>query len=443
MTVTTLRMVGHQALFGWLHFVLALPSIYLLLGLPLVMREHGWSGTDIGLFQLAGLPAVLKFLLAAPVERWRLGGSHYRGWAMLLSLVLAVTLAVIAGMEGGLGNRGGLFALALLAGLLATWADIPVNALAIKLLPERERLRAGAIRSAALFLAAILGGGVMLVVHGRWGWSAPFLLMAAALVVGVILLAVLSEAPEANKESAIESMEQDGWRGYFTQPGAKRWTCLLLTGFPFIGAAWLYLKPLMLDQGMPAEQVAWWVGVGGGVLGVLASVLGGRVARHLGPGRAMPLFTGFSLCAMVVLTMMVWSGVGTAVLLLGAALVAVAMGAVSSLLFGLMMYFTRPRRRAADYGLQASLFVMTRLMVPIAAGMLLDRFGYGGMLFGLTLAALGVWGLAVDSRRMLVRLTEPALRGEVSRGSDAGATTRQMMAPGVAPVSGERGYQAK
>lgn len=442
MTVTSLRMLGYQALFGWLHLVLALPSIYLLLGLPLVMREQGWSGTDIGLFQLVGLPAVLKFLLAAPVERWRFGSGHYRGWAMLLSLLLAVTLAVIGWMEGP-GSRGGLFALAFLAGLLATWADIPANALAIKLLPESERLRAGAIRSAALFLAAILGGGVMLVVHSRWGWSAPFLLMAAALVVGAILLAVPGEAPETGRKSAAASVEEGGWRGYFAQPGAKRWTCLLLTAFPFIGAAWLYLKPLMLDLGMPAEQVAWLVGVGGGTLGALASVIGGRMVRHLGPGRAMPLFTGLCLCALVVLTAMVWRGAGTAGLLLGAALVAVALGAISSLLFGLMMYFTRPRRCAADYGLQASLFVMTRLSVPVAAGVLLDRLGHDGMLLGLTLAALGVWGLAVDSRRILARVAKPVGRGGATQGSDAGAVSRQVMAPGVASISGERGYQAK
>ena len=45
-----------QALFGWLHLALTAPSVYLWLGLPLVMRQHGWSGTAIGLFQLAGCP---------------------------------------------------------------------------------------------------------------------------------------------------------------------------------------------------------------------------------------------------------------------------------------------------------------------------------------------------------------------------------------------------
>jgi hypothetical protein len=32
-----------QALFGWLHLALTAPSVYLWLGLPLVMRQHGWS----------------------------------------------------------------------------------------------------------------------------------------------------------------------------------------------------------------------------------------------------------------------------------------------------------------------------------------------------------------------------------------------------------------
>ena len=64
-----------QLLIGWLNLVLTAPLIYLFIGLPLVLRQQGWSGADIGLLQLAGLPAMLKFLLAAPLDRWRLGRS--------------------------------------------------------------------------------------------------------------------------------------------------------------------------------------------------------------------------------------------------------------------------------------------------------------------------------------------------------------------------------
>nr|WP_313402965.1 MFS transporter [Pseudomonas sp.] len=405
MNPQALHLLGRQALFGWLNFVLAVPSIYLLLGMPLVMRQHGWSGTDIGLFQLAGLPAVFKFLLALPVERWRFAGAHYRSWALLLSLGLAAVL-LLAGREALLDRHGLFFALTLLAGVLATWADIPVNALAIKLLPENQRVHAGAIRSAALFLAAIVGGGLMLLVHAHWGWQAPFVLMAGALLLGALLLPLLGEGAPQGPTDAAQSRYEPNWRGYFEQPGAALWTCLLLSCFPFIGASWLYLKPLLLDQGMPATQVAWVAGVGAGVVGALASVLGGRLLRRLGVARAMPLFTGFALFALAGLTAVLWSQAGPLGLIIGATLVAAAMGAISAMVFGLMMYFTRHQRQAVDYGLQASLFVVSRLAVPVAAGVLLDRLGYTGMLLGLTSAMLGVCALAVVAGPTLARVIE-------------------------------------
>ena len=78
----SVRHGARQAMFGFLHLALIAPSIYLVLGLPLVLRQHGWSGTEIGLFQLAGLPAVFKFVLAVPVERMRWAAGHYKIWAI-------------------------------------------------------------------------------------------------------------------------------------------------------------------------------------------------------------------------------------------------------------------------------------------------------------------------------------------------------------------------
>lgn len=401
------RMWRLQWLFGWLHFVLAVPSIYLLLGLPLVMREHGWSGTEIGLFQLTGLPAVFKFLLAVPVQRYRSAQGHYRLWTLGLCLLLALLL-VLASQQAITANRLLLFGLAFAAGVLATWADIPVNALAIRLLPQTQRLRAGGIRSAALFLAAIVGAGVMLLVQQRWGWQAPFLLMAAGLLLALPFLGWLQEADvNALKPQAIKPARVD-WAGFFRQPGARLWIWLLLSGFPFLGAAWLYLKPLMLDQGMPVQQVAWVAGVGGGVVGALASVLGARLVQRLGPARVTPWFMVGALLALLALTGAVWLQASTSWLVAAAYLLAAAMGAVSSLMFGLMMFFSRRHHQANDYGLQASLFVLTRLLVPIGAGALLDRSGPAGMLAGLCLATLGVCVLAMAARRSIDQATEGA-----------------------------------
>ena len=401
-----LRITLLQALFGWLNLSLTAPSIYLWLGLPLIMRQHGWSGMDIGLFQLAGLPALFKFALALPVERRRgaadASAQRYRPWAIALCLLLAA-LMLLMGRRELLHSRNELFALACAVALLTTWADIPVNALAIRVLPEAQRLRAGGIRSAALSLGAIVGGGIMLLLQTRWGWRAPFWLMAAGIAMGAAGLVLLGKTSgTAHAGDAATNLGAD-WRGYFAQPAAPRWNALLLLCFPFIGSAWFYLKPLLLDHGFAAQQVALIAGVGGGSVAALASLLAVRVTRRIGVAKALPAVTLLSLLALLALALAVLLRAPPAGFIAAALLVALAMGAAASLAFGLMMYFARPGHSAADYGMQASLFAAGRMLVPLAAGALLDQIGYGGMLLALAVAMAGVTVLAFDSRALIAR----------------------------------------
>ncbi|KOQ17122.1 MFS transporter, partial [Achromobacter xylosoxidans] len=135
-----------QALFGWLNLALTAPGVYLWLGLPLVLRQHGWSGTALGLFQLASLPTVSKFLLAMPLDRRGARHGGYRRWTAALLLAYAAVLLAL-GWRDLLNDGVTLFALAAAAALAGTWADVPVNALAIRVLPVAGRASAGGIRS--------------------------------------------------------------------------------------------------------------------------------------------------------------------------------------------------------------------------------------------------------------------------------------------------------
>lgn len=217
--ITAQRYGLYQAIFGWMNFVLVIPGIYLLLGLPLTMREYGWSGTEIGLFQLAGLPAVFKFLLALPVQRFSPGKRHYSNWVLCLILPLAVLLWLISDQDI-LAHRIPLFLLALSISLLATWADIPLNALVVKLLPRSEQMRAGSIRSMALFLGAIVGSGVMLVLQGLWGWKAPFFLMLTGLLIGLLLMGLLTEDKSlvTTTEQEVPHQSLTDFAGFFASP---------------------------------------------------------------------------------------------------------------------------------------------------------------------------------------------------------------------------------
>lgn len=381
-----------QLLLGWVNFAMTAPLIYLYLGLPLVMRQHGWSGTEIGLFQLAGLPAVLKFVLGAPVDRWARGAPGYRRWSLVLMAGYAASLVGLACL--GIEQAGfvPLFALAMLASLLGTWADAPVNALAIRCLPAEERQRAGIIRSAASSLGAVVGGGVMLMLQARAGWAWPFWALSGGLLLAALGLWLIPRATLAQADGVQARQVGVGqWLAYFSSTERRRWVVMLMLYFPFIGAAWVYLKPLLLDQGLPPEQVALVAGVLGGVVGAVGSALGGHLARRSGLQRALPACALAGVAALGALAGTVASGAGVAWLVACTLLLALVMGASAGLLFGMMMNHTRAGLTAVDYGLQSSLFVLTRTLVPMLAGILLDRLGYLGMLAGLILCMAGVW----------------------------------------------------
>ncbi|KKO72017.1 MFS transporter [Kerstersia gyiorum] len=375
-----------QLLLGWLNLVLTAPVIYLYVGLPLVMRQHGWSGTEIGLLQLAGLPAMLKFVLATPVDRWRLGQSSYRNWAVLLSVGYAATLLLLGAHDIRDTPFMVLFALALLVSLLGTWADIPVNGLAIRILPESERIRAGAIRSAATSLGAIVGGGLMLVLHAKLGWAWPFTVLALGMLSGAILIPLLRAGhpvvnqPASAQEVAMERAGLRQWLSWFATPQHRIWAVLLVLYYPLIGAVWVYLKPLMLDLGFAPERIAMIVGVGGGLLAAIASMAGSWVSRRSGAANALTLFAIGNLFALALLASAVMFKLDEAWLIASTMVVALMMGASAGLVFGLMMYHARPALSALDYGIQSSLFVIGRTMVPVLAGVVLDHLGYPGML---------------------------------------------------------------
>ena len=382
-----------QFAFGWMNFAFAVPSIYLMLGMPLIMRQHGWSGTEIGLFQLAALPTILKFLFALPVQKINLGHGHFVSWLWGLSVPL-LSLLIWLSTHNMIEQPIPLFIFTFVMSILLTWLDIPLNALAVQFFSRTQQIYTGSIRSAALFLGAIVGGGIMVLLHNRYGWQLPLVLIVAFIFIGLIPFAFLRKYAQLSlntkERSATPYMIVQEWKGFFQQRYIKSWIALLILGFPFIGAVWLYLKPMLLDYGLPIQNVAFIVGVIGGISGAISSLIAGILAQHLGIAKTLTVYLSISILAILLLAFSLWLKLSVTWLIIWALCVGIGMGGVSSLLFGLTFLFTRSSHNAMDYGLQTTLFTISRISVPILAGMLLDYYGYFTMLcllsFGIIIA---------------------------------------------------------
>jgi len=226
----------------------------------------------------------------------------------------------------------------------------------------------------------------MLVLHARLGWVAPLLVLAAGMLscasFALLLKTQISPPPLSASHTKV-GLKQ--WLDWFSVPQHGLWAALLVLYYPLLGAIWVYLKPLMLDYGFAPERIALLVGVFGGLVAAIASMAGSRVSRHIGALKALPLFALCDLLALGALSTAVLLNLGTDVLIVAAMLVAVMLGASAGLVYGLMMQHTRPGLAALDYGIQSSLFVIGRTLVPMLAGVMLDWGGYGGMLGSLML----------------------------------------------------------
>mgnify|MGYP000934696105 CR=1 FL=1 len=183
-------------------------------------------------------------------------------------------------------------------------------------------------------------------------------------------------------------------RGFLAQPGAWRWLALLSGCFPLVGAAWVYLKPMLLGQGFAAEQVAWIVGVGGGALGAAASLLTGLLAPAARLPALLPRATWFGAAALAALAACLACQASAAWLIAASGWLACATGISASVAFGLMMERARPVCQAADYGLQASFFALGRLALMPLAGWLLDSAGSAALVAALAVASAGMAALA-------------------------------------------------
>lgn len=381
-----------QFIFGWMNFSLAVPSIYLMLGLPLIMRQYGWSGMEIGLFQLAALPTLFKFLFAVPVQKIYFGQRSLILWLAALTLPL-MGLMLWLSMHNLIQQPKLLFIFAFGISILLTWLDIPLNTLAVQFFSRTQQVNTGSIRSAALFLGAIVGGGIMVFIHHRFGWYLPFLIMVSFILMGLMpflffkLNTTYFKDSTERRISTSLSLLQD-WKGFFTQPSAKIWVGLLTFGFPFIGAVWLYLKPTLLDYGLSVSTVALTVGTLGGIAGAISSLIAAKITKHLGAENALLLYLTISVLAISFLIISFIFQLDSIFLIIAAITIGIGMGGVSAVLFSLTLLFCRKDYTAIDYGLQTTIFTLSRIVVPILAGILLDFYGHIPMFMTLLLAII-------------------------------------------------------
>ena len=185
-----------QALYLLLGFSAGLPFFMFSTVLAVRLTDHGVALAVIGFFAWVQLLPTFKFLWAPLLDRYEVPGfarfwGKRRGWIMLSQLGIATSLIAMALTSAD----ASLPITALLALCLAFWTttlEVAADAWRIELAPTRETQ--GPLAAANLWgyrTAMVAAGSGALLVADNAGWTAAYLLIAAAAMAPLPILAAL------------------------------------------------------------------------------------------------------------------------------------------------------------------------------------------------------------------------------------------------------------
>jgi len=341
-----------------------LPYGFFTQALPAVLRERGVSLEIIGATALLALPWVLKAVWAPLVERT----LSLRTWALGLqgvSIVGALGLAVI----NPTASLVVLSVAVLAANMVSATQDIATDGLAVATLTPEERGWGNGLQVGGYRVGMIVGGGALLIVYDKVGWTPTVLIMAALLVMCSLPL-LLSEV---GRTSLPIEGRPFGW-DWFRLAGAWPWLAVLVA---FKLGDYLVqgmLRPWLVDLGTSLSELGVLFGGVGFTAGLLGALAGGALIEPLGRKRALVGFGVLQTAALAGYALSAALG-GTGIWIAVAAEHFLG-GCATAALFTCMMDASRPERGATDYTLQASVVVAASMAAAGLSGVVAGQVGY-------------------------------------------------------------------
>lgn len=368
-----------------LYMAQGIPFGFFTLALPVLLREAGYSLTQISLLSFVALPWVLKFLWAPMLDHT---GTR-RAW--LLGFQFASIAGALLLTQADPSN--GLIVLIVAAfafNMLAASQDVITDGLAVRMLDTKERGLANAIQVGAYRFGMILGGGLLLSVFARTNWQVTFLCMAGLLTLTVLPTFLLKETTTADTARYSAGELLFGWLQRLMQPGILRFAVIIfLYRFGDQMVATL-LGPFLIDQGMNKEAIALMKGTVGSATSLFGAIIGGWLAYSAGRRTAV-LASGVAQAASYTLYIVAALGMGGVSLLWVATICEGVIGTMATVaLFTLMMDASDPEHAGTDYTLFASLVVVMGPIGNVSGAAVADAVGYApAFTLGSILALVG------------------------------------------------------
>ena len=374
--------------FFTLYIAQSIPMSFFSTALPVLMRQGNYSLFAIALLKLIKLPWILKFLWSPLVDSRTESIRDYKRWIFGAEIVYALIIFGVA-MLNIETNFTLIFLLILLAFVSSATQDIATDAMAARSFERKNSSLLNSMQSMGSFTGSMVGGGFLLLLFHRIGWSLLLPWLAIFVLVALIPLAMNKKITLQGRHSSRKASPRDMWL-FFTQ--RKIWKQILFLTLFYAGLIGILssLSPYLVDRGYQMKEIGAMVGIFGVSTGILFAFLAGIFIRKAGKLHSRKIISACILLPSAYFLWLTLSNVHSHVLvLIGIALVWGAYGMASTVINTSAMDIVREGREGTDFTLQIVLTHLSAMIISLVSARVGDLLGYQGLFaMELTLAAI-------------------------------------------------------
>ena len=256
---------------------------FLDVALTAVLRKAGVSLTQISLMLGVGFLFMFKFLWAPLVDRIAIFGVYgYKRWFLITQTLVAIFLLGLLWLHPA-KDFYWVFGLLVFASIAATFRDVSIDALAVKILTEEERATANGWMSTGFMLGMVLGGGVLLLLYDTIGWEGAVWAISIGTMIPVPVMLFFNEPEQKITQNAglEKSHMLSSLRDFFRGPGRMQWAGLILI-MAMAGITGPSLIAVMLiDNGWSLARVGGVTNIAGPLVAAVLSLAAGYVFTRI------------------------------------------------------------------------------------------------------------------------------------------------------------------
>lgn len=372
---------GKLFTFLCLYIAQSIPMSFFSTVLPVMMRQQNVSLETIGLLQLLKLPWILKFLWSPGIDRSSFKLRDFKAWIFSSELIYASIIFAVSFLD--LQTSPHLIVILILFSFVASATqDIATDSLAVLSFNKEDRSLANSMQSIGSFAGAMIGGGLLLLLFQKIGWSSllPYLALFVLLAVIPLIFFRRGEGNMIVKEKQKEKPHPDDLLGFFKQKGIWRQLIFLFLFYAGLIGILAMIKPMLVDYGYTMKEIGIMSGIIGTSIGCLGSFGAGFIVKKIGRHRARMLFAFCILLTTIYFCLLVTVlPVNVATLHLGICILWGSYGMATIIVYTTAMDCVRPGYEGTDFTVQTVITHFSGIIMGVSSGKIAAEITYKGL----------------------------------------------------------------